>query len=76
MSFRSNKMNINIHEKEEKISKAELHYSAQISIMLKPCKLPGLPTHPTPPHPKAKYPDDGFKVRVIVYFLSVKIFLI
>ena len=48
MSFRSSKMNINIHEKEEKISKAELHYSAHVSIILRPFKVAWIPSHSTP----------------------------
>lgn len=76
MGFRSNKMNINTHEKEEKISKAELHYSARISIMLKPWKLPGLPPCPVPPTPKPNIQMIGFQSEGYILFSFYKDFLI
>lgn len=76
MGFRSNKMNINTHEKEEKNSKAELHYSARISTMLKPWKLPRLPPHPAPPTPKSNIQMTGFQSEGYSLFSFYKDFLI
>ena len=58
---------INVCLKQEKISKAELHYYAHISIMLRPWKLRG---HPWSLMSRWTY----LLMRIIIYFLCVNVY--